>query len=61
MMGSVASNYPVIKVCDDAPSFTVEKMQDMTVLWGLFLGAAIAILIVRKILAIFESSPHVEH
>lgn len=59
-IAAVTNAYPVIKVCDDTPTFTVEKMQDMATVWGLFLLAAIAIICARKILNIFDKAPHAE-
>lgn len=53
--------YPVRKVCDDAPQFTVEKMQDMSALWGMFLLAAIVILCLRKLFNVFDKAPHGEN
>lgn len=55
-----AGTYPISKLCDDSPQFTVEKMQDMATVWGLFLLAAIVILCARKILNIFDRAPHAE-
>lgn len=55
------SAYPIIKLCDDTPQFTTEKIADMATLWGLFLVAAIVILCLRKLFNVFDKAPHGEN
>jgi hypothetical protein len=44
----------------EADAAAASRIADMALLWGLFLGAAIVIVIARKFLNLWESSPHVE-
>jgi len=52
--------YPVVKVCDDTPQFTLEKIQDMSALWSMFLLVFIVIIGLRKLYDIFDKAPHGE-
>lgn len=56
----LTTEHPIIKLCDDSPQFTADKIADMSLLWGAFLLAAIVIFLLRKLLNIFESPPHGE-
>jgi hypothetical protein len=55
-----SQSYPVLKICDDSPQLTADKIADMSLLWGLFLVVAIVIYGLRRLLNIFESAPHGE-
>lgn len=54
-----ATQYWSLPSCDLGPS-SADKIADMSLLWGLFLGAAIVIYTLRRLLGIWERSPHEE-
>jgi hypothetical protein len=51
-------NFPIVKVCDDSPQFTLEKQGQISELWLLFLAAGIVILCLRKLADLFNTSPN---
>lgn len=54
-------SFPVSRQCEPYIEFTSEKIADMSAMWGLFLVVAIVIYGLKRLLGVFESSPHVEH
>lgn len=54
---TTSDQYQNLQACDLGPT-AADKIADMSLLWGLFLGAAIAIFLVRKMLNIWDTSPH---
>ncbi len=58
---SGAVTVPIIKVCTPEPlEMSSQKIADLNSMWSIFLGAAIVIVLLRKLYQIFDRSPHGE-